>query len=40
MEGMALKLGWDADSRDIGWAEAVGMELLIRSIMREAPSGT
>ena len=36
----ALKPGWDADGRDIGWAEAVGMELLIRSITREAPPGT
>jgi len=26
--------GWKAGGRDIGWAEAVGMELLIRTILR------
>jgi hypothetical protein len=26
--------GWNKGGRDIGWAEAVGMELLIRSILR------
>ena len=36
----ALKPGWNADGRDIGWAEAVGMELLVRIILRDAPSGT
>jgi hypothetical protein len=36
----ALKPGWNTDGRDIGWAEAVGMELLIRSVTREAPPGT
>ena len=35
-----LKPGWDTDQRDIGWAEAVGMELLIRTILREIPPGT
>ena len=25
--------GWKADGRDIGWAEAVGFELLVRSIL-------
>ena len=34
--------GWnDAESgKDIGWAEAVGMELLVRTILRNAPPGT
>ena len=36
----ALKPGWNTDGRDIGWAEAVGMELLIRSVTREVPPGT
>lgn len=35
-----LKPGWNIDGRDITWAEAVGMELLIRTILREAPRGT
>ena len=35
-----LKLGWNTDERDIGWAEAVGMELLIGSILQQAPRGT
>lgn len=26
--------GWDQEGRDIGWAEAVGMELLLRAILR------
>ena len=36
----SLKPGWNEDQRDIGWAEAVGMELLIRIILRDAPPGT
>ena len=36
----SLQPGWDTDQRDIGWAEAVGMELLIRTILRDAPPGT
>ena len=36
----SLKPGWNQDQRDIGWAEAVGMELLVRIILRNAPSGT
>ena len=31
---------WKGDDKDIGWAEAVGMELLIRIILRDAPPGT
>ena len=32
--------GWNEDGRDIGWAEVVGMELLIRSIVQyNAPPG-
>ena len=34
-----LKPGWNVDGRDITWAEAVGMELLIREVLREAPRG-
>ena len=26
--------GWNKDGRDIGWAEAVGMELLVRAILQ------
>lgn len=26
--------GWNQEGRDIGWAEAVGMELLVRTILR------
>ena len=36
----ALKPGWNSEQRDIGWAEAVGMELLIKAVVREAPPGT
>ena len=36
----ALKPGWNTDQRDIGWAEAVGMEFLIRSILQRAPPGS
>ena len=32
-------LGWKVDDRDITWAEAIGMELLIRSILWDAPLG-
>ena len=32
-------LGWKVDDRDITWAEAIGMELLIRSILWDAPPG-
>ena len=35
-----LKPGWNIDGRDIGWAEAVGMELLIRFILTRIPRGT
>ena len=35
-----LRPGWKAEGRDIAWAEAVGMELLIRVIVREVPPGT
>lgn len=34
-----LKPGWNTNGRDILWAEAVGMELLIRYILRQAPQG-
>ncbi|OJT05120.1 hypothetical protein TRAPUB_4081 [Trametes pubescens] len=30
--------GWRSDERDIGWAEAVGMELLVRSILSQGVS--
>ena len=36
----SLKPGWNTGGRDIAWAEAIGMELLIRVILREAPPGT
>ena len=36
----ALIPGWSNEGRNILWAEAVGMELLIRSVVREAPPGT
>ena len=29
--------GWQTDGRDIGWAEAVGLELLVRSVLRSRP---
>lgn len=35
----SLAPGWKTDERDIAWAEAVGMELLIRIILRSAPTG-
>ena len=35
----ALKPGWNNSGRDITWAEAVGMELLIRTVLRDAPAG-
>ena len=35
----ALKTGWNNDGRDITWAEAVGMELLVRIIIRDALAG-
>lgn len=35
-----LKSGWNIDGRDIVWAEAVGMELLIRFILTRVPRGT
>jgi hypothetical protein len=31
--------GWKADSRDIGWAEAVGFKLLARTLCRESEPG-
>ena len=36
----SLAPGWKADGRDIAWAEAVGMELLVRTILKEATAGT
>ena len=35
----SLRPGWNTDQRDIGWAEAVGMELLVRTVLRDAPPG-
>ena len=35
----ALKPGWNNDEKDITWAEAVGMELLVRTILDQAPRG-
>ena len=35
----ALKPGWNNDKKDITWAEAVGMELLVRTILDQAPCG-
>jgi len=32
--------GWKSDGRDIGWAEAVGFELLIRSLSCKVEAGT
>jgi len=34
-----LKPRWYFDGRDITWAEAVSMELLVRAILREARKG-
>lgn len=34
-----LKPGWNTDGRDIGWAEAVGFELLTRVILAHGTSG-
>ena len=39
-QAWSLRPGWNEDQRDIGWAEAVGMELLIRIVLRNAPPGT
>jgi hypothetical protein len=36
----ALRPGWNTEGRDIGWAEAIGMELLIRTTIRDLPPGT
>ena len=33
-----LKPGWNKEGRDITWAEAIGMELLVRHVFREAPA--
>ena len=35
----ALKPGWNKEGRDITWAKAIGMELLVRHVLREAPAG-
>ena len=35
----ALKPGWNNDEKDITWAEAVSMELLVRTILDQAPRG-
>ena len=32
--------GWNADGRDIGWAEAIGFELLIESLLASHPPGS
>jgi len=32
--------GWKGEDRDIGWAEAVGMELLITTLLTHCPEGT
>ena len=32
--------GWKTDGRDIAWAEAVAMELLIKTVLRDAPRGS
>jgi hypothetical protein len=32
--------GWKSDNRDIGWAEAVGFELLVRTILMSETPGT
>ena len=34
-----LRPGWKGKGHDITWAEAIGMELLIRAILRDAPKG-
>ena len=34
-----LRPGWKGEGRDITWAEAIGMELLIRAILRDTPKG-
>ena len=36
----ALRPGWKSDERDIAWAEAVDMELLVRSVIEGAGPGT
>ena len=36
----SLKSGWNTEGRDIAWAEAIGMELLIRIILKNAPPGS
>ena len=33
MGSWTLRPGWNADGRDIGWAEAVGFELLARTLL-------
>jgi hypothetical protein len=32
--------GWKQEGRDIGWAEAIGMELLARYVFEHAPHGS
>lgn len=32
-----LRAGWDCERRDIGWAEAVGFELLVRAVVQSNP---
>jgi hypothetical protein len=32
--------GWKRDNRDIGWAEAIGFEFLVRYIIARNPAGT
>ena len=39
-QAWTLRPGWEGEGRDITWAEAIGMELLIRTILREAPKGS
>ncbi len=34
-----LTTGWKSDARDIGWAEAVGFELLVYAIIRRKETG-
>ena len=35
-----LLLGWKADGRDIGWAEAIGFLLLVLTLFPSAPRGS
>jgi hypothetical protein len=34
-----LKPGWKSEGRDIGWAEAIGFELLVKALVPRYPTG-